>query len=426
MKRLLKRVIFLSILAAVGLVAFRLVSRRRAEPAEPYSWSPPPTPPPAVHVEVHPPETQEADPTGEVPTELESVALEEALDAPTAPPIEAEAGPPAGAAPEADPAQDPEFLTKYFDILAETPDEELLERLAGMAEPGLELVPEAPTTQARPLFTPPPPPELTHKPTEPVAHSPEKQREAADPVTRREEPAAVVEPATAAESPPDLPQSLEAALTELAPMPIVPPPRRTAESYLDEGNVYFNVGQYQLAVERYSTAVEMDRDLVAAYYNRANARTRSGDFEAALSDYDRALVLQPFDADALNNRGMLHLYRANYADALRDFNAALVIDPADTTVMVNRGLAHLHSGNAINALQDFREAVAVDNEDAAAHYGASQASAVLGNTDDALRSVSRALELNPGYAREAAGDPNLASLQGDAAFLKLLRDSGAQ
>ena len=94
--------------------------------------------------------------------------------------------------------------------------------------------------------------------------------------------------------------------------------------------------------------------------------------------------------------------------------------------MVNRGLAHLHSGDASKALENFREAATVDGEDAAAHYGASQASAVLGNTEEALLSVARALELNPGFAREAAGDPNLTSLQGDPTFLKLLRDSGAQ
>ena len=46
--------------------------------------------------------------------------------------------------------------------------------------------------------------------------------------------------------------SVEEALEDLEPAAIVPPPRRTAESFLDEGNVYFNVGQYGLAVERYT------------------------------------------------------------------------------------------------------------------------------------------------------------------------------
>ncbi|MEO8540120.1 MAG: tetratricopeptide repeat protein [bacterium] len=220
--------------------------------------------------------------------------------------------------------------------------------------------------------------------------------------------------------------SVEEALDDLEPAPIVPPPRRSAESYLDEGNVYFNVGQYSLAVERYGQAIGLDSNLTAAFYNRANAHTRAGEFEKALADYDRALELQPRDADALNNRGMLHLYRANYTAALKDFNGALEADPSDTTVMVNRGLAHLHGGNAADALVDFREATTMDSSDAAAQYGAAQASASLGNRDEALKHVTRALELDPGYAREAAADPRLALLQGDEEFLALLRQSGSR
>ena len=230
----------------------------------------------------------------------------------------------------------------------------------------------------------------------------------------------------AEEEQPGLLASVEEALTDLEPAAIVPPPRRTAESYLDEGNVYFNVGQYGLAIERYTQAIELDRELTAAFYNRANARTRSGDFEGALSDYDRALELQPNDADALNNRGMLHLYRANYAAALRDFNGALAADATDTTVMVNRGLAHLHSGDAAGALVDFQEAIRLDSRDAAAHYGAAQAAAAIGNKAESLRFIQRTLELDPAYAREAAADPRLESLQGDEEFLRLLRQSGSR
>ena len=53
MKRLLKRILFLSLLAGAGLVAFRMLSRRRKS-SEAYSWSPAPPPAPAVQVEVHP------------------------------------------------------------------------------------------------------------------------------------------------------------------------------------------------------------------------------------------------------------------------------------------------------------------------------------------------------------------------------------
>jgi tetratricopeptide (TPR) repeat protein len=240
------------------------------------------------------------------------------------------------------------------------------------------------------------------------------------------EPLAPIETEPEVQADENLLSSVEEALGDLEPAPIVPPPRRTAESYLDEGNVYFNVGQYGLAIERYGQAIEMDPTLTAAFYNRANAHTRAGDFDKALEDYNEALQLQPLDADALNNRGMLNLYRSNYSAALDDFNKALEVDPSDTTVMVNRGLAQLHSGNAAAALVDFREAASMDAGDAAAQYGAAQAAASLGNKEESLRHVARALELDASYAREAAGDPRLQLLQGDEEFMRLLRQAGTR
>ena len=222
------------------------------------------------------------------------------------------------------------------------------------------------------------------------------------------------------------PENLEEALAAMDHVAVRDRSARNAEAYLDEGNVYFNVGQYSLAIDRYGRALEMDDALVAAYYNRANALTRAGDYESALRDYDRALELQPGDADALNNRGMLHLYRAQYQEALRDFDLALGLEPADATVMVNRGLAYLHSGNPREALADFETATTFDANDAAASYGAGQAAAQLGNRQSAIRHLRRALQVDPGYSREAAADPKLAILQGDGDFIRLLRDAGAR
>jgi Flp pilus assembly protein TadD len=123
---------------------------------------------------------------------------------------------------------------------------------------------------------------------------------------------------------------------------------------------------------------------------------------------------------------MLHLYQGTYAQALADFDAALAIDPSDTTVIVNRGLAQLHDNNAAGALVDFQRAVSIDPSDAAAHYGAGQACAAMDDRSGALRNLGEAMRLDPGYAREAAADPRLQSLQGDESFIRLLRDQGAR
>ncbi len=198
---------------------------------------------------------------------------------------------------------------------------------------------------------------------------------------------------------------------------------RTADSYLDEGNVYFNVGQYDLAIERYSRAVELDDELVAAFYNRANAHTRAGEYEKAMADYNRTVELEPEDSDALNNRGMLNLYESRYEEALADFNDALEIQPDDATIIVNRGLAYLHGEHPSDAAADFKRAIELDAADPAASYGAAQSSAELGQRTEALQFLDAAFRLDPGYTEEAAGDPRLSSLTDDMDFLQLLREA---
>jgi tetratricopeptide (TPR) repeat protein len=95
-------------------------------------------------------------------------------------------------------------------------------------------------------------------------------------------------------------------------------------------------------------------------------------------------------------------------------------------VIVNRGLAQLHDNNPAAALKDFERALAVDAGDAAAQYGAGQACAALNERSAALRHLGEAMRLDPGYAREAAADPRLQALQGDEAFIRMLRDQGAR
>lgn len=250
-------------------------------------------------------------------------------------------------------------------------------------------------------------------------------------VTRAMPPAVAASPALPEAQPAEEPDPGELSLapSPSAQQPGEPAPGlraedRPAESFLDEGNVYFNVGQYSLAIERYSRAIELAPTLVAAYYNRANAYTRAGRYDDAVSDYDHALELDPKDGDAYNNRGMLHLYREEYSRAILDFDAALAASPGDATVAANRGLAKLHNDQAAAALADFKHAMSLDATDGAAVYGAAQASAALGNRDSALDYIGRAIGLDPRYAREAASDPRLQLLQGDDAFLKLLRESG--
>jgi tetratricopeptide (TPR) repeat protein len=468
-KRALKWLVIVSLVGALVLLGWRLISKRRAALSPVAPWSPSPASASESPAEA----VAESALAVEEPSETAAEALTDVAEVPAEPVAQPIAGveEPSEAAAEA-PAN-----------VAEVPAEPVAEPIAAVKEPSeaaveaLADIAEAPVEPVAELTSPPPAVRLPVSETTPTEHpaalpeldrpepeqgaaptaeeqadferafesavgswSPEAIRPEASPLPGVEVPSPgamgasppppPIAPATetpapgAAES--GLVESLEEALADLAPARIVPPPKSNAESYLDEGNVLFNVGQYERAIESYGRAIDLDPGIVAGYYNRANARTRAGDLEGALADYDLALEREPHDADALNNRGMLHLYRGNYAHALSDFDAAIALDPGDTTVLVNRGLAYLHGGDADRALADFRQAAGMDPSDPSAHYAAAQASAALGNRAETLRYIGRTLLIDPAYAREAAADSRLALVHGDPEFMRLLREAGSQ
>ena len=76
--------------------------------------------------------------------------------------------------------------------------------------------------------------------------------------------------------------------------------------------------------------------------------------------------------------------------------------------------------------ETFEQAAKLAPGDPAAHYGAAQAAAVLGKRKAALDHLQGALEIQPAYAAEAAGDARLALLDGDEEFMKLLRSTAEE
>jgi tetratricopeptide (TPR) repeat protein len=199
------------------------------------------------------------------------------------------------------------------------------------------------------------------------------------------------------------------------------PTTRAPESYLDEGNVYFGVGQYSLASDRYTRALALKPEYGAAYYNRANAWVRLGDLEAAEADYTAALALMADDADVLNNRGMLRLRRGDMEAAEGDFSRAVELRGDDVAIRTNHGLTLMKLSRAEEALSQFVTALQSAPEDPGARYGAAASLASLGRNGESLDQLRYAVFIDPEYAAEAAVDPAFDALRTDEEFSKILR-----
>ena len=197
---------------------------------------------------------------------------------------------------------------------------------------------------------------------------------------------------------------------------------QTADSLVEEGNVYFTVGQYTLALDRYTSALEQKPQHASALYNRGRANSRLGALKNALDDYNQVLNLIPGDLDTLNNRGLLYMQEDEINKALEDFERALLSDGTDTTVLINKGLALLKKGEFKNSLLSFQQAIDHDPEDSAAHFGTAKAFIELNNRDEALQALQTTFNLDNSYIEEAFEDPSLSQLANDSDFLDIIKN----
>ena len=67
--------------------------------------------------------------------------------------------------------------------------------------------------------------------------------------------------------------------------------KRTAETEKFKGNEYMSSKEYMLAIDAYTSSVELDSTVAAVFSNRALAYLNVKDYERALDDADECLLL---------------------------------------------------------------------------------------------------------------------------------------
>ncbi|WP_027184280.1 tetratricopeptide repeat protein [Desulfovibrio inopinatus] len=133
----------------------------------------------------------------------------------------------------------------------------------------------------------------------------------------------------------------------------------TAEDLFQQGLVAVEHHDEQTALVDFTSALEIDPTLLAAYVERGKIYLSLGVAASAEADFTAALDIDPSLTIALGLRGRARLMLENYEDALSDLNAALEADPNWAQALQDRALAELALGDAEQALADADEVVAL-------------------------------------------------------------------
>jgi lipoprotein NlpI len=127
-----------------------------------------------------------------------------------------------------------------------------------------------------------------------------------------------------------------------------------AQRYWERGIQYGKLGHYDKAVEDYTSAINLDSQLVSAYIDRAVGFARMEKYKQAYADLNTVLQLQPKNTRAYVTRGTLSFLVGKYEFAAADFKRYLQLNPNDIYRMLWLYLSEkYHNRNAITDVSKF-------------------------------------------------------------------------
>lgn len=180
-----------------------------------------------------------------------------------------------------------------------------------------------------------------------------------------------------------------------------------AEAHFKLGLVYFNIGEYQLAEERFRQAMELEPERAAAVqHNLGVLAYQVGDMEAALRAFEAALDADPEDADTHYQLGATYLVQAFPMNALEpdpellqkaeeEFQQALEIVPRKPEALVGLANVYMLRDRMEEAVDLLEQAVEQAPEMREALFALGRAYAAVGEMDEAQTTLQAFLDTNP-------------------------------
>lgn len=118
---------------------------------------------------------------------------------------------------------------------------------------------------------------------------------------------------------------------------------------------YFENGNYEKAIQYYSSAIDLKPDYTASLLQRGLCYSAIKKSKLALADYDKLLLIDPQHVLAHNNRGTVYHALHEYDLALKSYDRAIELDPAYAVAYYNRGVVYALQGKNDLAIEDFNK-----------------------------------------------------------------------
>jgi tetratricopeptide (TPR) repeat protein len=168
---------------------------------------------------------------------------------------------------------------------------------------------------------------------------------------------------------------------------------KTPLPFRNRANYRRDEGRTEEALADYNSAITLKPD-GALYNSRAKLYFNQKKFDIALEDYNRAIEMDSTEGEYYINRGAVYALTNNLPRALEDFNKGLELRPDHANGYKNRSLIYQSFGQWENAISDITKYLSMHPEDADLWYERGRINNVLNKGAEALPDLDRAIQLN--------------------------------
>jgi len=171
-------------------------------------------------------------------------------------------------------------------------------------------------------------------------------------------------------------------------------PEYLSKIHNNKGTMYFQQGQYQLAYDHLSTALNIGPADALIYKNIGLVFREQNDYVKAGEYFTEAINIEPDNEEFYLHRGILHRLNKHYAQAIDDLNISIKIKSFNAAAFYERGLAHLESRNLSTALMDFNKTLTFNSRNITAYFWRAHIYLRINEMDLALRDYNKIILLD--------------------------------
>lgn len=135
-----------------------------------------------------------------------------------------------------------------------------------------------------------------------------------------------------------------------------------AEGYYKFGVETIKKGNFELAVQAWDKAVQIDPTMVKALNFLGRAYYTQGMMLPSIRTYRQIVELEPENSDAYVNLGIALRYNEKFEESIEQFNKALAINPILALAHDELGMALLKMLKHDEAIKAYQNAIAIDSK----------------------------------------------------------------